>query len=86
VTFDIVKNWEENGLMQTIDDIYEQPKFSVNDEQRLSFNFDKKGTISDMFLKIRKQRQLIPINELNIYRVVYSRRESMYNFFLIAPD
>lgn len=72
--------------MQTIDDIYQQPKFSVNEEQRLSFNFDKKGTISDMLFKIRKQRQLIPIIELNIYRVLFNRREAMYNFFLIAPD
>jgi|LauGreDrversion4_2_1035121.scaffolds.fasta_scaffold73527_3 hypothetical protein len=31
VSFDIIKDWEENGFMQTPDDIYFDNKFTEND-------------------------------------------------------
>jgi len=35
---------------------------------------------------IRRNRQLYPINELNIYRVWFNRKDQMYRFALITPD
>lgn len=32
VTFDIIKDWSEIGIMQTLQDIYQQPQFLKNDE------------------------------------------------------
>ena len=32
VTFDILKSWRENGLMQIPDDVYYDERFSNNDE------------------------------------------------------
>ena len=71
--------------MQTVDDVYEKPRFSDNEEQRLSFKCDKRATISEMLTKIRRQRQLIPIPELNLYRVTFNKKDKMYNFNLITP-
>jgi hypothetical protein len=34
VSFDTIKSWDENGLMQIPDDVYLTPKFSENEEQR----------------------------------------------------
>jgi|LauGreDrversion4_2_1035121.scaffolds.fasta_scaffold2337004_1 hypothetical protein len=32
VTFDIIKDWTENGLMQTNGDVYKSNRFAENDD------------------------------------------------------
>lgn len=77
VSFDIFKDWDENGLMQIPDDIYQTPRFSENEEQRCSFKCDRKSKICDMLAKIRHKRQLYPLSELNIYRVNFMRKRQL---------
>jgi hypothetical protein len=56
VSFDIIRTWEENGIMQIPDDVYLEEKFNNNDSQRLMLKFEKKSKIIDLIAKIRRKR------------------------------
>jgi len=86
VTFDILKHWEENGIIQVPDDIYNADRFAFNDEQRLMLKFEKKGKIIDLLTKVRRKRKIKSVKELNVYRVNFSKRDQLYQFSLVSPD
>lgn len=87
VTFDIVRSWKENGIMQVPADVYPGPKFSHNDDQRLLMKFDKKAKYVDLISNIKRKRKLcIPSSDLCLYRVNYDARNKMYTFSYVPPS
>jgi hypothetical protein len=86
VSFDIIRTWEENGIMQIPDDVYLEEKFNNNDSQRLMLKFEKKSKIIDLIAKIRRKRQISSVKEVNLYRLTYNKRDRLYLFNLVTPD
>ena len=86
VSFDVIREWQENGIMQTPDDVYDSDQFTKNDYQRLLLKFDKKSKILDLLTKVRRKRVIKNIKEINLYRLHYSRRDKLYVFDLVSPD
>jgi hypothetical protein len=54
--------------MQTPDDIFQEPKFSINHEQRLKLKVNKKEKLVELMTKIRKKTKY-PIKDLAIYKL-----------------
>ncbi len=73
VTQDTILNWNEGGVFQTPDDIYENQRFYENDEQRLMLKMSKKSKIVDLLTLIRKKAKYPP-NDLHIFRVKYTKK------------
>jgi len=69
VSFDIIRFWEENGIMQFPDDVYLEERFAKNDQQRLMLKFEKKSKIIDLVTKVRRKRQIGSTKEINLYRM-----------------
>lgn len=73
VTFDILRGWTENGLMQNNQDVYAGKQFSENEEQRFILKFSKKDKVIDLLTKLRKKKVSLP-SHLNLYRVRYDHK------------
>ena len=85
VSFDTISSWTEGGIMQTPDDIYENPKFQHNEKQRLMLKFNKKQKLIDLLTAIRKKVKY-PLNEISLYRLRFDRNCNVYKFWLIDQD
>ena len=72
VSFDIFKEWPDNGLMQSPEDVYEYEDFKNNNEQRFMMKIEKNYKIIDLLTKLRKKR-ISPPADLNLYRVRYDK-------------
>jgi hypothetical protein len=84
VTFDILKDWTENGLMQNNQDVYAGKPFSENEEQRFILKFSKKDKVIDFLTKLRKKKVSVP-NHLNLYRVRYDNKQ-LHHVFTYVPQ
>ena len=48
--------------------------------------FEKKSKIIELLTKIRKKRQISSLKEVNLYRLNYLNRDSLYRFSLVTPE
>lgn len=85
VTFDIIKNWTENGLMQAPYDIYNSTRFALNEEQRFKVMCGKKDKIGDLLTKLRKQKIKLT-SELMLYKVKYDSKQGLHTFNYVTRD
>jgi len=85
VTFDILKNWTENGLMQNNHDVYAGKQFSENEEQRFILKFSKKDKVIDFLTKLRRKKVSLP-NHLSLYRVRYDYKMQYHVFTYVSQE
>jgi len=78
VSLDIIKNWKEGGVMQVLDDIYQDEKFHDNDSQRLKLKMNKRLKMIEL-LTIVRMKTKYPLSEISLYRMRFHRASS-YSF------